>query len=402
MEPLSLTVKQLNKYVRSLLEGDAHLTDITLVGELSNFKNHYASGHCYFVLKDAEAAIRAVMFRANAARLNFVPKDGVQVACRGYVSIYEKDGTYQFYVQAMQPLQQGNLAAEFERIKNKLLAEGLFDSARKRPLPEYPKSIGIITSESGAALQDILNILRRRFPYCTPVLYPALVQGNAAPQSLIAALQQAYLGKHSLLIIGRGGGSAEDLSCFNSEELARMLATAPVPVISAVGHETDFTICDFVCDLRAPTPSAAAELAVPDQFELLDRINSRFTALKNSYAMLLSNYARRLQLSVENRVYRKPEMLYDPYEQRLGRVSELLEQRYLALLQKKEHAFLAVTRSLVELSPIKTMQRGYAVALKGEKTVHSVEALQANETLTLRFLDGVADCTVNSVTKSLG
>lgn len=394
MEVLSLTVKQLNTYVRSLLEGDAHLTDVTLVGELSNFKNHYASGHCYFVLKDADAAIRAVMFRGNAARLSFTPQDGLQVACRGYVSVYEKDGTYQFYVQAMQPLRQGDLAAEFERIKNKLQAEGLFDSARKRPLPAYPKSVGIVTSQTGAALQDILNILTRRFPYCRPTLYPALVQGAGAPQSLISALSAAYAGGHSLIIIGRGGGSAEDLSCFNSEALARQLAASPVPTISAVGHETDFTICDFVCDLRAPTPSAAAELAVPDQNDLIKRLNLLFGTVKNRYSLLVGNYERRLQLSLQSRVFRQPNMLYDPFEQRLAKAQEALLQNYRTLLLQQQAALYGNIRALSGLSPLKTLDRGFAAVFKNGKAVSSVKQLPKGQDFTLRLRDGSLQCTV--------
>ena len=394
---LSLTVRQLNTYVRSLLEGDAHLADLTLMGEISNFKNHFASGHCYFVLKDHEAAIKVVMFRANASRLSFQPKDGIKVACRGYVSIYEKDGTFQFYAQAMQPLSPGDIAAEFERIRRKLEAEGLFDPAHKRPLKEYPSSIGVITSDVGAALQDILKILARRFPCCAVTVYPALVQGAAAPQSLMQALEKAYLQPHDLLIIGRGGGSAEDLSCFNDEALARKLYAAPMPVISAVGHETDFTICDFVCDLRAPTPSAAAELAVPDQVELLARFSMLQTALTNRYALLLANFERCLQHLTASRVFTAPQMLYNPFEQRLAAAGEALDSRYRALLLRYAAKLNGQCRALAGLSPLETLKRGFAVAFQDKKHVSAVKELKPGNKLTLRFSDGLAQCAVEQI-----
>lgn len=335
MEQLRLTVRQLNMYVKSLLEGDVNLSSVTLVGELSNFKNHYGSGHLYFVLKDNYASIRSVMFKGNALRINFLPKDGMQVICRGYVSLYERDGQYQFYAETMSPLGDGDIALEFEKIKAKLEGEGLFDVARKRPIPSFPEKIGVITSETGAAFQDIINISSRRFGMCDIVLFPALVQGISAPESLIKALDKAYKRKDiSTLIIGRGGGSAEDLSCFNDEALARKIASSPIPVISAVGHETDFTICDFVADLRAPTPSAAAELALPSSEELLNKVSLLNQSIKSSVYGVISDLNTRVQMLLNRPCFSRPGNLFIPFELRLDRAVNDVSSAFKMSLQR--------------------------------------------------------------------
>ena len=278
--PLVLTIAQLNRYVKSRLDADENLYNVFLVGEISNFTDHYKTGHFYFTLKDSDAQIKAVMFRQNALRVKFKPENGLKVIVRGRVSLYEAAGSYQVFVDDMQPDGVGALNLAFEQLKERLQKEGLFDEAHKKPLPRYPQRIGVITSETGAAVQDILNILGRRFPYAEVVLAPVLVQGDGAPEQMIAALQDFNrLQNADVIIIGRGGGSAEDLWAFNDENLAYAVYRSEIPVISAVGHETDFTICDFVADLRAPTPSAAAELAVPDQTEL------RAEILNMSYRM---------------------------------------------------------------------------------------------------------------------
>ncbi|MBQ7725813.1 MAG: exodeoxyribonuclease VII large subunit, partial [Clostridia bacterium] len=249
MNVRALTVRQLNGYVRSLLEGDIHLQTVAVTGELSNFKNHYASGHWYFTLKDQDAAIRCVMFRSHASRVVFAPENGKQVVLIGRVSLYEKDGQYQFYAEEMLPAGDGKLALQFALVKEKLEKEGLFDAARKRPLPAFPKCIAVVTSATGAAVQDILNILSRRWPLCSVLLCPVAVQGETAVPEMLAALDRLYI-RHDidLIILGRGGGSAEDLQAFNDEKLARKVAASPVPLISAVGHETDFSITDFTAD----------------------------------------------------------------------------------------------------------------------------------------------------------
>lgn len=397
MQQISLTVRQLNLYVRSLLEGDSHLSSITLEGELSNFKNHYSSGHWYFVLKDSDAAVRGVMFKANACRVNFEPKDGMRVICKGYVSLYEKDGQFQFYAESMRPFGEGDLAAEFERIKRKLESEGLFSLERKRPLPAYPKKIGIITSETGAAFQDILQILSRRYPICTVKLFPALVQGITAPKSLISALDTAYKSGVDLIIIGRGGGSAEDLSCFNDELLARKIVQSPVPVVSAVGHEVDFTICDFVSDLRAPTPSAAAELSTPEQGELLLRIEQLNERAKTSVIRKIDASEQKINHLLSRRCFSHPELLFTPFELKLDSVIDKYLTAYYLKIKTYETKLLSLESSLNALSPKRTMERGYSFVCTDSHIINSVKDISVNDIVKIRFSDGTAECTVNSI-----
>ncbi len=395
MQPIELTVKQLNFYVRSLLEGDANLSALTLVGELSNFKNHYSSGHWYFVLKDQDAAVRGVMFQGNAKRVDFVPKDGMRVVCRGYVSLYERDGQFQFYAESMRPFGQGDLAAEFERVKRKLESEGLFSPERKRPIPSFPKKLGVITSDTGAALQDILQILSRRYRLCDVVIFPALVQGAAAPESLIAALKAAYRRQDlDLLMIGRGGGSAEDLSCFNDEMLARVLAQSPVPVISAVGHETDFTICDFVCDLRAPTPSAAAELAVPSAEELAVRVAQLEQRVKSAALGYVERGARAVESLLDRRCFKHPEQIFSPFEMRLDGLLERLESAYLLRLRVFENRFSRLRAGLDALSPQSVLDRGFSLVYRENAVVTDADSVNPGDLLRIRFAKGEACCTV--------
>ena len=258
MAPLVVSVRQLNMYIKSLLESDGKLAYISISGEISNLKQHFASGHVYFTLKDDSATLKCVMFKGNASKLKFTPLEGMQVICSGRISVYERDGVYQLYVEDMVQSGEGDLLAALEKLKEKLTKEGLFDSAVKKPIPKFPLCVGVITSETGAAIRDIFSVLGRRYPLADIVLCPATVQGEAAPGSLINALNEMEKTNADVVIIGRGGGSIEDLWCFNDEKLVRRIAEFSKPIISAVGHETDFTLCDFVCDLRAPTPSAAA------------------------------------------------------------------------------------------------------------------------------------------------
>ena len=274
-----LTVSQINFYIQSIVDNDPRLKSVFVCGELSNFTRHYKSGHLYFSLKDDKSLIKAVMFSSAASRLRFAPSDGMKVIVRGRISVYEPSGQYQLYVEDMQPDGAGALALAYEQLKSKLEKEGLFDSRHKKPIPQFPKKVGVITSPTGAARRDIENIISRRYPCAEIILYPVTVQGDTAPAQLVNAVE--YMdGKSDVVIIGRGGGSAEDLWAFNDERLARTIYDCNTPVISAVGHETDFTICDFVSDLRAPTPSAAAELAVPDREELFGFLLQRKDTLQ--------------------------------------------------------------------------------------------------------------------------
>lgn len=402
MDIRAITVKQLNFYVKSLLEGDVRLQSVAVTGELSNFKSHYASGHLYFTLKDADAAIRCVMFRSFAARIPFVPKDGMQVVLIGRASVYEKDGQYQFYAEQMLPVGEGDLAREFERIKARLEAKGLFDPQNKRPLPKFPKKIAVVTSETGAAVRDILNILSRRWPVAEIIMCPVSVQGAAAVPEMLDALDRIYrLNGIDIIIIGRGGGSAEDLNEFNSEALAVKISESPIPVISAVGHETDFSISDFVADLRAPTPSAAAELAVPDSEEMVKRLQKYDYLLKAALTGKYNYCLSRLEKDMSG-VFKRPEdYIISVRAERADRAAEGLTNAFAFLLNKNEARLGTAAAGLDALSPLKVLSRGYAVALKDGKTVKTAVELQKGDSINLKFADGAAVCKVQETESNL-
>lgn len=392
----ALTVRQLNLYVRSLIEGDARLSNVLVSGELSNFKNHYASGHLYFTLKDREASIRCVMFRSFAERIKFKPLDGLKVVLRGRVSIYEKDGQYQFYAEEMLPEGVGDIALGFEQVKAKLETEGLFDQSTKRPLPKFPKRIAVVTSDTGAAVKDIMNILSRRWSLAEIVLCSVAVQGEQAVPEMLSALDRLYsLAGIDVIIIGRGGGSAEDLWAFNSEQLARKIYESPVPVISAVGHETDFTICDFVADLRAPTPSAAAELAVPD----INEISSKLNRYENSLKSFLENKYQfsftRLEALLNAFCMKNPtDFIVGKSYERLDRLTDKLSQAANRTLDSADRSFVSLTARLDALSPLKVLSRGYAAVSKDNGTVSSVTQAQKGDILDVSLTDGTLICVV--------
>ena len=402
MQPVS--VRQLNLYAKSLIEGDLRLNDVYVTGEISNFKNHYASGHLYFTLKDNDAAIRCVMFKGYTSQIRFRVEDGLKVILRGRVSIYEKDGQFQFYAQEMHADGLGDISLQFEQIKEKLSKEGLFSDESKRAIPRFPKRIAVVTSETGAAVQDIMNIFSRRWKLSEIMLCPVLVQGENAANDMIKTLDRIYkLSNCDLIIIGRGGGSIEDLWAFNNEALARKIYESPIPVISAVGHETDFTICDFVADLRAPTPSAAAELAVPDSQEYLLKLNeysNRFkTALKSKLDLNKSKY-----LSLANSLYlnkplqallEKPAQEVDSLYDRLLRSFEAKVSNYKARLSQNLTALDA-------LSPLKVLARGYSVAKVSGKTLTSVKNAKIGDNLTLRVSDGILECEIKDIGENNG
>ena len=388
-KPSVLSVSQLNYYIKSLLENDPRLQFVMLSGEISNLTDHYRSGHIYLSLKDERSIIRAVMFAGNARRLKFRPQDGMKVLCRGRISLYEPSGQYQLYIEDMQPDGVGALALAFEQLKQRLEAQGLFDPSRKKPLPRFPKTVGVITSPTGAAIQDIRNILYRRYPCVNMLFYPVTVQGDGAPPQLINALRQMdRSGLCDVIIIGRGGGSAEDLWAFNDEGLAREIYGCRTPVISAVGHEVDFTISDFVADMRAPTPSAAAELAVPDREEL--------TAYYRSQAQYLAHLA-------ENRV-RVEDNLLLRFRQRMDRSgpeerSRRLWQYYQLTAKKLEGVFqrkisdkeLNLRRNAAKLemlNPLSVLARGYALAEQDGVIVKTAAQLDKEKPFTLTFADG--------------
>ncbi len=398
MQNSTLTVRQLNLFVKSLIEGDVRLNDVTVIGEISNFKNHYASGHLYFTLKDNDASIRCVMFKGFAQYIKFAVKDGLKVVLRGKVSIYEKDGQYQFYAQEMHEYGKGDIALQFEQIKEKLSQEGLFDKDTKRPIPKFPKRIAVITSDTGAAVQDIINILSRRWPLCEILLYPVAVQGENAVPDMLNALEKVYEASDcDTIIIGRGGGSIEDLWAFNSEALARKIYESPIPVISAVGHETDFTICDFVADLRAPTPSAAAELAVPDINEINVTINSKISTLKN---LLIAKYNLnkvKFEKIIASAYLNSPlETIISTRYEIIDSLTDKLITNFQSILNNNKTKLSNNISKLDALSPLKVLARGFSVAEHNSKVITSINSVEIGDNLTLTLTDGKLECTVNS------
>lgn len=394
----TITVSQLNTYVKSLIENDPRLTCINVSGEISNFKNHFSSGHWYFTLKDQNASVRCVMFRNAASRVKFAVEDGLAVILRGRVSLYEKDGQYQFYAEEMHPVGEGDLALSFKQVKEKLESEGLFNSDSKRPLPKYPKRIAVITSDTGAAVKDILNITGSRYPRCEIVMCPVLVQGDLAARDMIKTLDRVYaLEGIDAIIIGRGGGSAEDLHCFNDEALARKIYESPFPVISAVGHETDFTICDFVADVRASTPSHAAELAVPDMRDLRGRVEALTNLLESKVLFRYNSYSIRLN-TLKNRISPADlERIFQNRQLELDRITDKMANRVNQILQNSESVVSNLVARMDALSPLKVMARGFSVASKGGECISSANSLNVGDNITVKLIDGDVDCLVTNI-----
>jgi len=394
-----ISVGQLNHYVKTLLESDPRLAGVLVSGEISNFTHHYQSGHMYMTLKDENAAVRAVMFRGHASKLAFKPENGMKVIVRCRVSLYENTGNYQIYIEDMQPDGVGALQIAFEQLKKRLAAEGLFDESRKRPLPPYPTRVGVITSPTGAAVRDIFNVLGRRFPLARVVFCPVLVQGEGAAPSIAAAIQRFNQRQAAdVLIVGRGGGSIEDLWAFNEEQVARAVAASAIPVISAVGHETDFTICDFVADLRAPTPSAAAELAVPDGVRLLATLNTCRGRLESAARNLLDTRAQALELLKGKRCLAAPQYYTEEQAMRL----DMLTRRFAAAARQQlavEDRRLAATASKLDaLSPLKVLGRGYAIGYGPDgRVLDSVKAVQPADTVEWQLSDGRLCCQVTTI-----
>jgi exodeoxyribonuclease VII large subunit len=384
----AISVSELNTFIKGIFDSNRLLNSIYVRGEISNFVNH-RSGHLYFSLKDADGQIRAVMFRSSAVKLKFVPENGMKVTVHGSVTVFPRDGSYQLYVTSMQPDGIGALYLAYEQMKLRLESEGLFDPLYKKDIPEFPTRIGVITSPTGAAVRDIINVIGRRYPIATIYLYPALVQGDGSEDSLVAGID--YFDRSGLVdtvIIGRGGGSMEDLWSFNSEKLARRIFECKVPVISAVGHETDFTICDFVADLRAPTPSAAAELSVPDIRELIMRIDSYSDRLDRALAKVLTNKRERLMLLLSSGALRSAVSLLSPLSVRVDTLSKNAERAFFASLDDKKHRFGISLGKLEALNPISVLARGYTMtSVKGE-IIRSAENVSIGDVLTVRFSDG--------------
>lgn len=398
---LVLSVSQLNRYIKMNFDADENLANIFISGEISNFTNHYRTGHLYFTLKDDSAAVRAVMFNSSAKRLKFMPEDGMKVIARGRVSVYEASGQYQLYVDDMQPDGVGALNLAYEQLKEKLQKEGLFSEHHKKPLPPYPEKVGVITSPTGAAVRDIINVLGRRFPYAEIVFCPVLVQGDGAHLQLTDAINLFNFERAAdVIIIGRGGGSIEDLWEFNDEGLARAVYNSEIPVISAVGHETDFTICDFVADMRAPTPSAAAELAVPDANEL----QYALSALKNRMFLNVSSgiadRRSRLEYLMSKGALKSPDEMLSNRSQRLDTAFSKMLSSYENRIGGKKVEFISAATALSKLDPMSVLMRGFAfVSDKSEKNVYSSQALAKGDEINVRFHDGSAVCEVKEITQ---
>lgn len=389
--------------MKMVTDAQGPLQSLWVRGELSNFVNH-RSGHFYFTVKDAESALKAVMFRSDAMNVKFRPESGMKVLLHGRISVFPRDGVYQLYADEMQPDGEGALALAFEQLKKKLEAEGLFDEARKKPLPPFPERIGVITSPTGAAVRDIINITGRRFPSARVILFPALVQGEGAVPSLIRALR--YFNAYSaceVIILGRGGGSLEDLWAFNDEALAREIAASVIPVISAVGHETDFTVSDFVADRRAPTPSAAAELAVPDRRELLSGIGQVRNRMTSALCRTVVSKRERLNDLAARRVLVSYKNVLDDRRMAAADAEIRLTRAMSALLERNKNAFGRNVSLLEAYSPLKVLSRGYSAAFTGDgRLLKSTAQIEKGDRFLLRLSDGEIGATADDIKPNAG
>lgn len=394
----AITVSQLNRYLKDIVESQQVLNNIYVVGEISNFLHYYRSGHLYFTLKDNQSQLKAVMFSSYAQRLKFSPEDGMSVICRGRVSVYEKDGLYQLYVEDMQPDGVGSLSLAFEQLKERLSREGLFDEKHKKPLPKYPRKIGVATSNMGAAIEDIKNITKRRFPLAQLVIVPTVVQGEQAGDDIVKSIKLLdSIDDIDLIIVGRGGGSVEDLWAFNLEKVARAVFECNKPVISAVGHETDFTICDFVADLRAPTPSAAAELAVPDSSQLISHLNNINYTLSVSLNRKLEKEYQRFDFLVANSILSKPEKFFSELSENVANKNKQITDLYSAKIKDKYLLLANFAGRLDALSPLAVISRGYSICENEKGLIKSVKDTDKGDKISVKLSDGILNCTVDEV-----
>ena len=384
-----LSVSQVNAYIKALINEVPQIRNIYISGEISNFKHYYTSGHMYFTLKDEKAQLKCVMFAFDNSKIKFTPEDGMKVICFGQIDVYERDGVYQLYVRDMHPQGAGSLSIAFEQLKAKLEKEGLFDTAHKKPIPKYPKKIGVVTSNMGAAVEDIKNVLGRRYPLCDVIIVPTVVQGDAASADIVKSISLLENTEGiDTIIVGRGGGSLEDLWAFNTEEVARAVFNCIIPIISAVGHETDFTICDFVSDLRAPTPSAAAELAVPDIDSEKMRIQNYSASLETSIAHILEAEEKRLERIVKASPLADINSFFESLEKNIENAQNRINSAFSGVVLKKEVAFKAAAGALNALSPLAVLSRGYSIASHGGSVIKSVNEVKADDDISIRLSDG--------------
>ncbi len=439
-----LTVTALTKYLKYKFDTDDNLRKVYIKGEISNFKAH-TTGHLYFSIKDEGSIIKAIMFASNAKKLTFEPKEGSKVLVTGTVSVYPATGNYQIYVDSIEEDGIGNLYIEFEKLKAKLSSEGLFDSKYKKEIPKYPSSIGIVTASTGAAIRDILSTIKRRYPICKTYLFPCLVQGEYASQDIVAKIKEANTYPLDVLIVGRGGGSFEDLNCFNNEEVARTIFDSKIPIISAVGHEVDFTIADFVADLRAPTPTGAAEMAVPNLVDVKNRIEQYsirlkeaiykkiklkklyLDSVKNSFViknpkLMYQNVIQHLDTLMEklnttilkkidvskltlehlksSYIFKNPNSLYEEQKEDLYVLNYRLYQSMKNVVIKEKNNLNNVINKLTLLNPLTILDRGYNIAYKDNEIVKTVSSIQVNDNLKIKMSDGELMVRINEVKKN--
>jgi len=391
----AVTVTQLNQYIKDRFDEDENLNAILVKGEISNFKNHY-TGHLYFTLKDENSLVKCIMFKSYAERLAFKPKDGMKVMVFGSVSVFERDGVYQIYAKSMLEDGMGDLHEQFEQLKAKLEKEGLFDETRKKPMPLYPKVVGVLTSQTGAVIRDIINVSTRRNPNVYIRLLPVPVQGPGAAEQIAEKIKlMNELKLADVIIVGRGGGSLEDLWPFNEEIVARAIYESELPVISAVGHETDFTIADFVADLRAPTPSAAAELAVPDVYELKQKISNYQNRCRMSLKKQIELMRLRYEKCMKSRVFTDPLRRIRDMDVTLDSYVQRLENSVKNKQKESQSKYIELVAKLDALSPLKTLTRGYVLTEKDGALVKSAQDLKKDDIVKLRFCDGEKTASVN-------
>ena len=410
MDKEYLTVTQLTKYIKYKIDNDINLREVYLKGEISNFKAH-TRGHFYFTIKDEGSRINAVMFASSASKVKFTPEDGMKILVTGRISVYEATGGYQIYVNEMMEDGVGNLYVAFEQLKKKLASEGLFDDKYKKPIPKIPERVGVITAPTGAAIRDIISTINRRFPLTEVILLPSLVQGEGAKEDIVRQIKRAENYNLDVLIVGRGGGSIEDLWAFNEEIVARAIFECPIPIISAIGHEIDFTIADFVADLRAPTPTGAAEIAVPNKADVINYINQLNLRSRKAVGNILELKKKRLDNIKSNYILNNPLDLYSAKIQKLDYLTESLVKNYkniidkekiklnniktrplfsnpLLILDKTKQKYTLLLGKLDALSPLKTLERGYGIIKLNDKAVTSIKDLKKDDLINIELKDG--------------
>ncbi len=396
------SVSEINLYLKNLIAGELPLQQTLVRGEISNFKK-YPSGHCYFTLKDSSSSLKCVMFRSRAQHLRFMPANGLQVIAGGSIAVYERDGVYQLYVDSLAPEGAGDLALAFEQLKKKLTSEGLFDEEHKQKLPRFPKKIGVVTSSAGAVLRDIYHVVSHRWPLVQLVLYPVQVQGEGAAEQIAEAIRffsESY--PVDTMIVGRGGGSMEDLQAFNEEQVVRAVYASKIPVISAVGHETDFSLTDFVSDVRAATPSQAAEFAVPDRREMQRHLQVLSGRIRNLFASGIEERRGKLQSLLSRPVMRSPQKNLEARRQRLDMVSMRLQQLKDASIIDKKHRLSMAMEKLEMLSPVMVLRRGYGIIEAEDKMLTSVQEVSIGQDLKITLKDGCLNARVEALSAQKG